>query len=438
MNWYYISLLLCFFGFLKEIRPSEPYVSDYMHEPYRNVTKEELNRYVYPIATYSSVGLSIVVLLITDLLRYKPIVILTGLAGIITWSLLLWTRSFYGAQLVEVFYSLYIACEVSYFAYIYAKVSKEHFLAVSSHTRAALLMGRFISGVLSQLLLYLKLMDIHSLNFITLTTQIAATIMAIFLPNVEKSIYFNTSTDDIIQQSHSNLQCETSDKQSIDRVKWRQAFVLMSKQLKYSYSNRHVVLWSIWYACGMCVFLQFLSYVQLVWIAIDNRPEVMWNGAIEAISTLISATIALLVGRLRTNYINTKSKVNSVLFVMSLCASCAIFLTANAPNRFLSYGGYILFYMFYNFTITLSSAEIAKELPKDSYGLIFGVNTFFAYCLQSILTVIVVTDSFEMKLNIIQQMNVYGGFLAVVGLLYALQMVISGIKSMIDTESKPE
>lgn len=43
MIWYYVSLLLCFFGFLKEIRPSEPFVSDYMHEPYRNVTKEEVN-----------------------------------------------------------------------------------------------------------------------------------------------------------------------------------------------------------------------------------------------------------------------------------------------------------------------------------------------------------------------------------------------------------
>lgn len=74
------------------------------------------------------------------------------------------------------------------------------------------------------------------------------------------------------------------------------------------------------------------------------------------------------------------------------------------------------------------SAEIAKELPEDSYGLIFGVNTFFAYCLQSILTAIVVTDSFELQLNIIQQMNVYGGFLALVGFLYFLLIVISCVK----------
>lgn len=83
----------------------------------------------------------------------------------------------------------------------------------------------------------------------------------------------------------------------------------------------------------------------------------------------------------------------------------------------------ILFLKFY-------SAEIAKELPEDSYGLVFGVNTFFAYCLQSILTAIVVSDSFNLHLNIFQQMNVYGGVLAFVGFIYFALIVISSIRSM--------
>lgn len=44
MIWYRISLLLCSVGFLKEIRPSEPFVTDYMQEPYRNVTQNEVNQ----------------------------------------------------------------------------------------------------------------------------------------------------------------------------------------------------------------------------------------------------------------------------------------------------------------------------------------------------------------------------------------------------------
>lgn len=78
----------------------------------------------------------------------------------------------------------------------------------------------------------------------------------------------------------------------------------------------------------------------------------------------------------------------------------------------------------------LSSAEIAEGLPEDSYGLIFGANAFFAYCMQSILTAIVASDSFGLNLNIFQQMNVYGGFLAVIGCVYLILLAIFGIRSI--------
>lgn len=76
------------------------------------------------------------------------------------------------------------------------------------------------------------------------------------------------------------------------------------------------------------------------------------------------------------------------------------------------------------------SAEIAKELPEDSYGMIFGVNTFFAYCIQSILTAIVVSDPFGLELNIFQQMNIYGGFLGFVGGIYFILLLVSIIQSI--------
>lgn len=77
-----------------------------------------------------------------------------------------------------------------------------------------------------------------------------------------------------------------------------------------------------------------------------------------------------------------------------------------------------------------SSSEIAKELPEDSYGLIFGINTFFAYFLQSILTAVVASDLFGFDFDIFQQMNIYGGFLAFVGGSYFLLMLIVAIQTM--------
>lgn len=48
------------------------------------------------------------------------------------------------------------------------------------------------------------------------------------------------------------------------------------------------------------------------------------------------------------------------------------------------------------------SFEVAKDISEDSYGLIFGVNTFIALLAQSLLTFIVVN---ELMLDIRQQVR---------------------------------
>ena len=50
------------------------------------------------------------------------------------------------------------------------------------------------------------------------------------------------------------------------------------------------------------------------------------------------------------------------------------------------------------------SFEVAKCISEDSYGLVFGVNTFFALLTQSLLTLVVVN---VLKLNIKQQVRRY-------------------------------
>lgn len=209
------------------------------------------------------------------MIRYKPILIALGIAGIITWSLLLWTTSFAASIVVEIFYAAYITCEVSYFAYIYAKVSKDHYLAVTSHTRAALLAGRFVSSTLAQMLVYFELMNIRQLNYITLGAQVFATLFAISLPKVKKSIYFYRDNENGSTRSNNieNLS-RNLNLRATGTKRYRKAFKLMWQQFTCAYSNKQVVLWSVWYAFGLCGFLQVTTYIQLLWIAIDNRPEV--------------------------------------------------------------------------------------------------------------------------------------------------------------------
>lgn len=71
-------MILCLFGTLREIRPSEPFVTEFLLGEWRNVTEEQLNREVYPVGTYSYLSQLVVVFLITDFLRFKPVIILSG------------------------------------------------------------------------------------------------------------------------------------------------------------------------------------------------------------------------------------------------------------------------------------------------------------------------------------------------------------------------
>lgn len=162
-----ISLILSTFGFLKETRPSESFIVDFIVD-FKNITAEQINQNIFPIGTYSYLVQLIIVFLVTDMLRYKPLIMLLGACGVTIWSMMLWTNSVLGLQFVEGIYGTYCATEIAYYSYIYAKTDKQHYQAVTSHTRAAILVGRFVAGVSSQLLVFFRVMNYRQLNYLTL------------------------------------------------------------------------------------------------------------------------------------------------------------------------------------------------------------------------------------------------------------------------------
>lgn len=163
-----------------------------------------------------------------------------------------------------------MATEVAYYTYIYAKVDKQHYLKVTSHTRAAILTGRFVASSLGQILVTTETMDYRQLNFITFGAQIAATLWAICLPNVERSLYFhrNTSSDVGLIDDNDGL------KREVQKNRFKHAFGLLWSQFRCAYSNVNILVWSLWYAVGMCGYLQVISYIQVLWTSIDNSQEV--------------------------------------------------------------------------------------------------------------------------------------------------------------------
>ncbi|GJQ66882.1 hypothetical protein Trydic_g7905 [Trypoxylus dichotomus] len=410
-TWLKISLLLCFFGFLKEIRPSEPFIYEFLIGEWRNITSEEVTQYVYPVGTYSYLAQLVIVFLITDLSRYKPLIVVLGLSGIVVWAMLLWTKSLVELQILEVFYGTFMATEVAYYTYIYAKVPNEFYQQVTSHTRAAILTGRALSAVLAQLLVSFNVMDYRELNYITFAALIFATIWAIFLPNVPKSIYFHRMLEE---------------NQELTAAKYKTAFSLMKKHLTDSFSNRYVLKWSVWWALATAGFIQIQTYMQPLWAVIKPNSDNIYNGAVEALLTMLGAIGALLAGCLRTDW---KYKGELVLSLCSITAGAIMLVSSQTEEVFVSYAAYVGFGAIYHFMITIASTEIAKYIMEDSYGLVFGLNTLVALVIQTFLTLCFVSGDLGLALDPRDQFLVYGFYHIVIASIYIIIGLASWIQS---------
>ena len=155
-------------------------------------------------------------------------------------------------QFMQVSYGIATSTEVAYFTYIYAKVSGEFYQQVTSFTRTALLLGRFLSGVLSQLLISLDILDYRGLNYVSLGMVSVATLSSFFLPSVKSSIYFHRNDmEDMLPVRL--VEDDTTPRPTVQmKERFYKAFHFVKKDFVSSFSNIYILKWSIWWALGMC------------------------------------------------------------------------------------------------------------------------------------------------------------------------------------------
>ncbi|XP_058823142.1 thiamine transporter 1-like [Topomyia yanbarensis] len=427
-QWIKISLMLCTFGFLKEIRPSESFIVDYLAGPWRNITLNEVVQEAFPIGTYSYLAQLAIIFLITDLLRYKPLIVVNGLAGVIVWSMLIWTTSLNALKILEVFYGTYCAAEIAYYSYIYAKVDREHYQKVTSHTRAAIYSGKCFAGVLAQILVYFEAMDYKELNYLSLAAQVCATVWALFLPSVSTSMYFHRAAlpagvNEFLEDNEHDDNGSISYTNSISKPPLKRkvisAFVLIWMHFKTSFTNLTVLEWSIWYALAMAGYIQIIAYVQALWSEVDPNQKAVWNAAVEATVTLLAAIVSLLAGYIHSSFLRPRTSLFA-LSVLALGQGGAMMLASTTSHLIVSYLGYMVFSVLYAFTITVVSAEIAKNISDDSFGLVLGFNTLVALSLQTVLTFAVTDADGWYALDVFGQFIVYSYYFVALSAIYLI------------------
>jgi len=196
-------------------------------------------------------------------------------------------------------------------------------------------MGRFTSGVLAQSLILWDLVDYRGLNWIALASVTLAAAVSLALPPVrEGTRYFHTSG---ASQS------------------WRQVWPELKKDFSSAYSSSHVVKWSLWWALGTCGNFQVGNYVQPLWETIAPVDEVgrghIYNGAVEAATTLAGAALSFAFGFIRLNW---SILGEPVLFFLSCLSGILLFVMAGTDNIWMAYAGYFGFRILYQMLITVA------------------------------------------------------------------------------------
>ncbi|XP_062711743.1 thiamine transporter 1-like [Aedes albopictus] len=425
-QWGKIAIVLSVFGFLKDFRPSDPFVVQFLNGSWHNISAEQINQQVFPVGTYSYGIQLVITFLITDYFRYKPLIILSGLAGVGYWGLFVWTKDLPWLQLAEVFYGTYKSADVAFWSYIYARVDRSCYQKITSYTKSSSQLGKFVGAVGAQVLLFYGLVDYLDLNYVSLAVQLCTTAFALFLPAAPKSIYFNRSTKPIPSENNNvpadptppPVPLPITDDKAIAKLT---ALELLWFHAKSAYSNFTVLRFSIWYAVASCIYYQTVLYVQVLWKTISNRATtdvIHWNGAVEAVLTISGAAITFFAGFVPAKLLHVPNALLG-LSMISFMQGGVLLISGLTRNLWVAYGAHIGYCILHAFTITLLSSEIAKNICRDSFGLVFGINAMIGSVLQCLLTVVVVHCS-----TIKGQFVVYAGVCAGMGVLYCVFLLV--------------
>uniref|UniRef100_A0A3Q1HDY2 Solute carrier family 19 member 3b n=1 Tax=Anabas testudineus TaxID=64144 RepID=A0A3Q1HDY2_ANATE len=395
-SWAYPTTVLSLYGFFANCRVAEPFLTPYLIGPHKNISGE-LNNYLFPIWTYSYLAFLFPVFLLTDFLRYKPLIVVQGLFLVTNYILLCFAPGLPAMTFLQVSLYMVTSTEVAYFSYIYSVIPVEHYQRATGYLRSAMLVGYTFGASLGQVLVSLAGMNYFYINTITLGIVSMAFLISFWLPMPQRSMFFKVKKDAAV-----HLQSQ------------QEAHRPEESFFEYK-SAEHVIYWSLWWALATSGYVQVFNYIQLMWDHIEpSATSSIYNGGVEAVCSLVGAAAAFSVGYIKVTWAVWGEL---ALGLFSAVGAGAVFLMALTSSIWACYAGYVLFKSCYMLLITITTFQIAANLSMECYALTFGINTFIALSLQTIITATVV-DEAALGLDIVTQFIIYGSYYAVISVLF--------------------
>ncbi|XP_039612292.1 reduced folate transporter [Polypterus senegalus] len=430
-RWKWSVIFLCFYGFIVQIKPGESFITPFLLSFEKNFTKEQVTNEITPVLSYSYMAVLVPVFLLTDFLRYKPVLILQSLSHISIWLILLFGTNLLEMQFMEFFYGITMAARVAYSSYIFSLVTPSLYQRVASYSRSSVLMGVFISSVLGQMFVSIGEFTYITLSKISLGFVVFSFLLALFLPWPKRSMFFNRKVleqnialpTEIEKEGSNNLVSSPSR----TTASWKNSTLFeMLKELVNVVRKPQLRLWSIWWILNSTGYYLIIYYVQILWNevypAIENRK--VYNGGVDAASTLLGAITSFAAGYVKIRWFLWSEL---VIAIITTVQAGLLLLMNTTSNIWVCYIAYVLFRGFYQFLVPIAIFQIASSLSKELCALVFGVNTFLSTVLKTIITIIV-ADKSVLGLAVHPQFFVYFGYFTLLCLGYFAAAAFNIIK----------
>lgn len=303
-----------------------------------------MNSQVYPFWPYSYLVAAFFTFILTDAVRYKPVILLESGAYLATRFLLVWGTSLVAMQWMQVVYGVATATEIAYFSYIYAAVSVVQFKKVTSYVRAVRLFGQSVAGIVGQILISTKVFNTLQLNYISLASVSVACVFSVLLPSVYDCGWCDVCTPGACRRDRERVNCNSYQE-------WFQKAVMSRiRDFVKFYSVLSLLKWSIWWALAMCGVLQVGNYVQSLWKEVAGA-NAEYNGVVEALATLCAAGSAFVLSLLKVNW---PVWGELTIGVLSLLDSIVLLLASSASQLWGVYLAHIVYRSSYSFLITIA------------------------------------------------------------------------------------
>ncbi|XP_034030280.1 reduced folate transporter [Thalassophryne amazonica] len=435
-NWICSMVFLCFYGFMASIKPGEPFITPYLLSPEQNFTIQQVTNEIIPVLTYSYMAMLVPAFLLTDFLRYKPVLIFQGISQVSIWLILLLGTTLIQMQFMEVFYGVTMACRVAYSSYIFSLVSPVFYQQVASYSRTSVLMGVFTSSVLGQVCMSVGNITFATLNGISLGFVSFGLLLSLFLPWPKRSLYFHKAhsleprkqTETVATRAElAKMNLSQGDRSSelpgCSETHWRDSvLVQMLLELRNVVKRPKLRLWCLWWVFNSTGYYLVLFYVHILWSKVYPATENkrIYNGGVEAASTLLSAVMSFIAGFVKIRW-NIWSEL--VIGIITAVQAGLLLLMGSTDNIWVCYISYIVFRGAYQFLVPIATFQIASSLTKELCALVFGINTFLGTILKTIINLIIV-DKKGLALDIHSQFLVYFFYFSLLTVSYLVSAAV--------------